>query len=100
MTKHLDVQFSSYMTACYGPAWAVRIPSDQLSETRRAFYMGAVAYQSLILGVLGPDPCDLTPDEAVRGEKLLDEIEEEVSAYGKGRIHELFEKTTNGGGRA
>lgn len=100
MTDHMTKQFAGYMTSCYGPAWAVRIPSDQLAETRQAFWMGALAYQGLILGVMGPNAGDLTADEAARGERLMAEINDEIEAFGRNRIHELFERTTNGGGRA
>ena len=68
MTSHFHHEFVRYMTACYGKAWAVRLPSDQLAETRQAFYSGALAYQGLALGVLNPDAGPTTPEEEARGE--------------------------------
>jgi hypothetical protein len=100
MTTHLSSQFAGYMTACYGPAWAVRIPSDQLAETRQAFYMGALSYQGLVLGILNPDAGPTTPEEEARGEAMFAEIANEIEAFGEGRIFDLFERATNGGGRA
>lgn len=98
MTNHLEKQFTGYMTACYGPAWALRIPSDQMAETRQAFFMGALAYQGLVLGILDPDAGPTTPEEEARGAALMAEIGDEIEAFGNGRIFELFEKSTNGGG--
>jgi hypothetical protein len=100
MTNHLKKQFAGYMTACYGQAWALRIPSDQLAETRQAFYMGALSYQGLALGVLNPDAGPTTPEEEARGEALFAELNDEIETFGKGRIFELFENATGGGGRA
>jgi hypothetical protein len=100
MTDHLGKQFAGYMTACYGAAWAVRIPSDQLAETRQAFYMGALAYQGLVLGILNPDAGPTTPEEEARGEALFAEIADEIETFGEGRIFDLFTRATNGGGRA
>lgn len=100
MTQHLSKQFVGYMTTCYGQAWALRLPSDQIAETRQAFYMGALAYQGLVLNILNPDLGPTTPEEEARGEALMDEIYEEIEAFGKGRIFDLFAKSTNGGGRA
>ena len=100
MSKHLEKQFIGYMTACYGPAWAVRIPGDQLAETRQSFYNGALSYQGLMLGVLNPDAGPTTPEEEARGEALFAEIVNEIETFGNGRIFELFENATNGGGRA
>jgi hypothetical protein len=100
MTDHLGKQFAGYMTACYGPAWAVRIPSDQLAETRQAFYMGALAYQGLVLGILNPDAGPTTPEEEARGEAMFAEIANEIETFGEGRIFDLFARATNGGGRA
>lgn len=99
-TDHLAKQFAGYMTSCYGPAWALRLPSDQMGETRQAFYMGALSYQGLVLGILDPDKGPTTPEEEARGEKLFSEIANEIEAFGEGRIFELFERSTNGGGRA
>ena len=100
MTDHLAKQFSGYMTACYGPTWAVRIPSDQLGETRQAFYMGALAYQGLVLGILNPDAGPTTPEEDARGEAMFAEIANEIETFGEGRIFDLFTRATNGGGKA
>lgn len=104
MTKHLDTQFIGYMTACYGQAWAMKLPSDQMAETRQAFYMGALAYQGLVLKTLNPatdtGAGDLTPDEEARGEQLFSELADEIETFGNGRIFDLFAKATNGGGRA
>jgi hypothetical protein len=104
MTDHLSKQFSGYMTACYGPTWAVRIPSDQLGETRQAFYMGALAYQGLVLGILNaaidPSKGELTAEEEARGEAMFTEIANEIETFGEGRIFDLFTRATNGGGRA
>jgi len=100
MSDHLAKQFAGYMTACHGPAWALRIPSDQMAETRQAFYMGALSYQGLTLSILDPDAGPTTPEEEARGEKLFTELADEIETFGKGRIFELFENATNGGGRA
>lgn len=99
MTNHMAKQFAGYMTACYGPAWAMRLPSNQIAETRQSFFMGALAYQGLVLGILNPDMGPTTPEEEARGEALFAEIADEIEAFGKGRIFELFERATNGGGR-
>lgn len=99
MSDHIARQFAGYMTACYGGAWAMRLPSDQIAETRQSFFMGALAYQGLVLGILSPDAGELTPAEEERGERLMAEIADEIEAFGKGRIFELFERETNGGGR-
>jgi hypothetical protein len=104
MTDHLGKQFAGYMTACYGAAWALRIPSDQLAETRQAFYMGALSYQGLVLGILDPatDTAqgDLTDGEAARGEAMFAEIAAEIETFGERRIFDLFARATNGGGNA
>lgn len=100
MPDHLAKQFAGYMTACYGPAWAVRIPSDQMSETRQAFFMGALAYQGLVLGILSVEAGELTPEEEARGEVLFAELADEIETFGEGRIFDLFANATNGGGRA
>jgi hypothetical protein len=100
MADHLKKQFSGYMTACYGQAWAMRIPSDQIAETEQAFYMGALAYQGLVLNTLNPGAGPTTPEEEARGERLFGELMEEIETFGRGRIFELFEKATSGGGRA
>lgn len=100
MTGHLAKQFAGYMIACYGQAWALRIPSDQLAETRQAFFMGALSYQGLVLGILDPDAGPTTPEEETRGERLMAEIGDEIETFGKGRIFDLFAKATNGGGNA
>lgn len=100
MTTHLSTQFAGYMTACCGPAWAVRIPSDQLAETRQAFYMGALSYQGLVLGILNPDAGPTTPEEEARGEALFAELADEIEAFGEGRIFDLFAKAAGQKGRA
>jgi hypothetical protein len=100
MTDRLAKQFTGYMTACYGPAWAVRMPSDQISETRQAFYMGALSYQGLVLGILNSDAGSTTPEEEARGEALFAEIANEIETFGKGRIFDLFTRATKGGGHA
>lgn len=100
MGDHLAKQFGGYMTACYGPAWAMRLPSDQIAETRQAFYMGALAYQGLVLGVMGPGTGPLTPEEEVRGETLMEEIASEIEHFGEGRIFDLFAKAAGGAGHA
>ncbi len=100
MTQHLTKQFNGYMTACYGNSWALRIPSDQLSETRQAFYMGALAYQGLVLGILDPGHGPLTPEEEARGEAVFAEIAAEIETFGESRIFDFFTRSTNGGGRA
>lgn len=100
MADHIEKQFAGYMIACYGQAWAVRIPSDQLAETQQAFFMGALSLQGLVLGILDPDAGPTTPEEEARGERLMAEIGDEIEAFGKGRIFDLFAKATNGGGNA
>ena len=100
MADHIAKQFAGYMTACYGQAWAVRIPSDQLAETRQAYFMGALSYQGLVLGIFDPAAGPTTPEEEARGEKLFAEIADEIETFGKGRIFDLFAKATNGGGNA
>jgi hypothetical protein len=100
MTSHLFKQFTGYMTACYGPAWAVLLPSDQVVETRQAFYMGALAYQGLVLGILNPDAGPTTPEEEARGEAMFAEIAKEIETFGEGRIFDLFTRATNGGAHA
>jgi hypothetical protein len=100
MSDHLGKQFAGYMTACYGAAWALRIPSDQLAETRQAFFMGALSYQGLVLGILNPDSGPTTPEEEARGEAMFAEIANEIETFGEGRIFDLFARATNGGGNA
>ncbi len=100
MTNHIAKQFAGYMIGCYGQAWAVRIPSDQLAETQQAFFMGALSYQGLLLNILNPGAGPTTPEEEARGERLMAEIGDEIETFGKGRIFDLFAKATNGGGNA
>ena len=104
MTKHLETQFMGYMAACYGPGWAMKLPSHQMAETKQAFYMGALAYQGLVLKTLNPatdeNAGELTPEEEAQGERLFGELADEIEAFGNGRIFDLFAKATNGGGRA
>ena len=92
MTDHLTKQFTGYMLACYGQSWAVRLPSEQIAETRQAFYMGALAYQGLALGILDPTSGPTTPEEEARGEQLFAEIADEIETFGRGRIFDLFAK--------
>lgn len=104
MTRHLETQFMGYMAACYGQAWALKIPSDQMDETRQAFYMGALAYQGLVLKTLNPatdaNDGELTAEEEARGERLFSELADEIETFGNNRIFDLFANATNGGGRA
>jgi hypothetical protein len=100
MTKHIATQFAGYMTARYGPAWTLRTPADQLSEIQQAFYMGALAYQGLVLKTFDPGEGPLTPEEEARGEQMFAEIADEIESYGKNHIIDLFARATNGGGRA
>lgn len=104
MTKHLETQFMGYMTACYGQGWALKLSSDQMAETKQAFYMGALAYQGLVLKSLNPandeNGGELTPEEEARGEQLFAELADEIETFGNGRIFDLFAKATNGGGTA
>ena len=99
-TTHIAKQFAGYMIACYGQAWALRIPSDQLAETRQAFFMGALSYQGLVLGILDPAAGPTSPEEEARGEALMAEIADEIETFGIGRIFDLFANATNGGGHA
>lgn len=91
-TTHLFKQFNGYMQSCYGNAWAMRLPSEQIAETRQAFYMGALAYQGLVLGILDPNTGPTTPEEEARGEQLFAELAEEIEAFGRNRIFDLFAK--------
>lgn len=104
MTKHLETQFMGYMAACYGQGWALKLSSDQMAETKQAFYMGALAYQGLVLKALNPandeNGGELTPEEEARGEQLFAELADEIETFGNGRIFDLFAKATNGGGTA
>lgn len=90
MSDHLTKQFTGYMTACYGAAWAMRLPSDQIAETRQSFFMGALAYQGLVLGILSAEAGELTPEEDARGEVLFAELAEEIETFGESRIFDLF----------
>jgi hypothetical protein len=98
MTGHIEKQFAGYMTACYGPAWAVRVPSDQIFETRQAFYMGALSYQGLVLSILDPGGGPLTPEEDARGQLTFTDLANEIETFGEGRIFDLFTRATQGGG--
>lgn len=104
MTKHLEPQFIGYMTACYGSAWAVRLPPRQLAETKQAFYMGALAYQGLVLKTLNPatdeNAGELTAEEEAHGARVFSELADEIETFGHGRIFDLFAAATNGGSRA
>ena len=97
MTQHLQTQFMGYMHSCYGDGWAIKVPSDQMAETKQAFFMGALAYQGLVLNTLNPAAGPTTPEEEERGEKLFFELMTEIETFGETRIRELFAKGAKGG---
>ena len=91
MTKHLKRHFSEYLIACYGKDWATRIPTDQLAETRKTFYFGALAYMELMQDVLDPISGPTTPAEDARSKKRFIKVSEEIAAFQREHIGELLE---------
>lgn len=100
MPDHVQQRFAVYMTACYGANWETRLPEGQREESRQHFFMGALAYQALILNILDPTEGPLSAAEQARGDRLMAEINDEIDAFGKKRIFDLFSAATNGGGTA